>query len=297
MKKIFNKEFKIGLVTILCGLILFFGIDYLKGINIFKPDNYYFINYKNVSGLAVSGPVVIDGFKVGLISSIEYDYTHPGNVIVEVSLDKKLKIPAGSKAVIVSGLLGDATVELKLNQYVGKTISIGDTLQGEFDAGMLGTVSEKLLPQLETMLPRIDSILSGLDLIVNHSGLQQTFLNVNALTGELEKSSRSLTQMMNKDMPVIITNLKTMSTNFSDISENLKEIDLQKTINSVNQTLDNVELLTSKLNSKDNSMGLLLNSDQLYMQLSHTVSSADSLMVDLKRNPKRYVHFSVFGKK
>ncbi|MEG1616175.1 MAG: MlaD family protein [Bacteroidales bacterium] len=297
MKKLIGKEFKIGLVTIVCALILFFGIDYLKGVNIFKPDNYYYIKYKNVTGLAVSGPVSIDGYKVGLIRSIDYDFNNPGNVIVEVSLDKKLKVPAGSKAVVVTDLLGGASIELKLNNYVGAHHAVADTLEGVFDAGLMGTVSEKLLPTLETMLPRIDSILSGLDQIVNHAGLKESFQNVNTITGELEKSSRSLTQMMNKDLPVIVSNLKSMSTNFNEVSQNVKEINFNQTISSINTTLSNVEQLTQKMNSKDNTLGLLLNSDGLYQNLNNTVIHADSLMIDLKANPKRYVHFSIFGKK
>lgn len=297
MKKLFSKEFKIGLVTIICALILFFGIDYLKGINIFKPENYFYVKYKNVTGLAVSSPVSIDGFKVGLIRSIEYDYTHPGNVIVELSLDKQLKVPAGSKAILKSDLLGTASVELQLNQYVGAHHAIGDTLTGINDSGLMGTVTEKVVPQLETMLPKIDSILTGLNDIVTNARLKETLLQVNNMTAELEASSRSLNKLMRSDVPVIVGNLKSMSANFNEISQNVKEIDFAQLISSVNGTLANVKELTDKMNSKDNTLGLLLNSDGVYQNLNNTLRHADSLMIDLKANPKRYVHFSVFGKK
>ena len=138
MKKIGNREFKIGLVTIICLLILFFGIDYLKGINIFKPENYYIIKYKNVAGLATTGPVTLDGFKVGIIREINYDFNDPGNVLVEISLDKKLRVPEGSKAVIITELLGTAYIDLKLNNYVSTYLNIGDTLQGDADPGLMG---------------------------------------------------------------------------------------------------------------------------------------------------------------
>lgn len=296
MKKQISQEFKIGLVTILCAVILFVGIDYLKGINLFKPDNYYYVKYKNVTGLAVSAPVTIDGFKVGLIRSIDYDYNNPGNVIVEISLDKKLKVPAGSKAVINSDLLGTAGIELQLNQYVKSMHAVSDTLVGEYDPGLMGTV-DKIVPQVENLLPRIDSILAGLDQIINHAGLKETFQNVNSLTAELEKSSKGLTKMMNNDMPVIMKNVKSMTSNFNEMSESMKKIQFEETIASINTTLANVNKVTGQLNSKDNTIGLLLNSDGLYQSLNHTVASADSLVVDLKKNPKRYVHFSIFGKK
>ena len=140
MKKLVSQEFKIGLVTVICGVILFVGIDYLKGINIFKPNNYYYVKYKNVSGLAVSSPITIDGFNVGLVRSIEYDYKDPGNVIVEISLAKQLKVPAGSKAILSTDLLGSASIELKLNHYVSSTHSVADTLIGENNAGLMGSV-------------------------------------------------------------------------------------------------------------------------------------------------------------
>ncbi|MEG1721489.1 MAG: MlaD family protein [Bacteroidales bacterium] len=297
MKKLISKEFKIGLTTIICALILFFGIDYLKGVNIFKPENYFYAKYKNVTGLAVSSPVFIDGFKVGLIRSIEYDYTDPGNVIVEMSLDKKLKVPAGSKAILKADLLGTATIELELNQYVGAHHAIGDTLMGINDAGLMGTVTEKMVPQLEVMLPKIDSILNGLNNLVANAKLKETFLQVNSMTAELEASSRSLNKLMKNDVPVIVGNLKTMSANFNEISQNVKEINFEELVSSVNGTLANVKEITDKMKSKDNTLGLLLNSDGVYQNLNNTLRNADSLVIDLKANPKRYVHFSIFGKK
>lgn len=297
MKKLFSKEFKIGFVTIICALVLFFGIDYLKGINIFKPENYFYAKYTNVTGLAVSSPVTIDGFKVGLIRSIEYDYAHPGNVIVEMSLDKKLKVPAGSKALMKTDLLGTATIELQLNKYVGTHHAIGDTLIGTSDSGLMGTVTDKMVPQLEVMLPKMDSILSGLQDILANGKIKETLINVNGMTAELESTSRSLNKMMKSDVPVIMGNLKSMSANFNEISQNVKTIDFNEIIASVNKTLTNVEELTQKMNSKDNTIGLLLNSDGVYQNLNNTLRHADSLMIDLKANPKRYVHFSVFGRK
>lgn len=297
MKKLISKEFKIGLTTIVCALILFFGIDYLKGVNIFKPENYFYAKYKNVTGLAVSSPVFIDGFKVGLIRSIEYDYSDPGNVIVEMSLDKKLKVPAGSKAILKSDLLGTATIELELNHYVSSHHAIGDTLTGINDAGLMGTVTEKMVPQLEMMLPKIDSILNGLNDLVANAKLKETFLQVNSMTAELEASSRNLNKLMKNDVPVIVGNLKTMSANFNEISQNVKEINFNELVSSVNGTLANVKEITDKMKSKDNTLGLLLNSDGVYQNLNNTLRNADSLVIDLKANPKRYVHFSIFGKK
>ncbi|MDE6174658.1 MAG: MlaD family protein, partial [Duncaniella sp.] len=114
MKKIRTKEFIIGGSVLLSLLILFFGIDYLKGINIFKSANYYYASYTNVTGLAQSAPVTLNGFKVGLVREISYEYDNPGHVLVELSLDKQLKLPVGTKAAIVTDMLGTSSVELRM---------------------------------------------------------------------------------------------------------------------------------------------------------------------------------------
>ena len=295
MSRIFRKEFKIGIISIICLAILVFGIDYLKGINILKPTNYYYIKYNNVTGLNVSSPVTLDGFKVGVVRSIQLDYNSPGLSIVEVSLDKKLKIQSGSKAILSTDLLGTASIHLELNKYVSNFHSVSDTLLGIYDAGMMGTISNKLMPSVESILPRIDSILYGLDQIINHAGLKETFQNVNSITSELERSSKGLNKIMNSDIPVIMNNMKSISNNFNEFSGNIKDLNFDETIRSVNQTLANVNLITEKLNSEDNSLGLLLNSKGIYNTLDSTIGSADSLLIDLKKNPKRYVHFSIFG--
>ena len=287
-----NTGSKIGLVTIICLLILFFGIDYLIGINIFKPENYYIIKYKNVAGLATTGPVTLDGFKVGIIREINYDFNDPGNVLVEISLDKKLRVPEGSKAVIITELLGTAYIDLKLNNYVSTYLNIGDTLQGDADPGLMGSVSQ-MMPTVENLLPKIDSILSGLDKIVNESKLQESFININGVTKELEKSAKTLNSLMGR-MPSVMNNISSASDNLAQVTGKINNLDFESVIASANETLANTAKFTSQLNSRDNSLGLLLNSDELYKNLNNVLNSTDSLVIDLKKNPKRYVHFSIW---
>ena len=292
-----SKEFKIGLVTILSGCILYFGIEYLKGINVFKPENYYHVKYKNVTGLTISSPVTIDGFKVGIVRTMNYDYENPGNVIVEFSIDKELRLPEGSKAIATTDMLGSTSIVLQLNQYVSKNHAVGDEIIGENDNGLMGQLTEELLPQVEQMVPRIDSILQGLNQIVNHSGLQQTFEHVNSMTKELDQTAKSFNRLMGKDIPVIMNNFETISTNFVAVSEDLKQANFEAVVASAQETLDNVKQITEQMNSTDNSLGLLMNSDDLHQSLNTVLGSTDSLLVDLKKNPKRYVHFSLFGRK
>ncbi len=292
-----SKEFKIGLVTILSGCILYFGIEYLKGINVFKPENYYHVKYKNVSGLTISSPVTIDGFKVGIVRTMKYDYDDPGNVIVEFSIDKELRLPEGSKAIATMDMLGTSSIVLQLNQHVSKNHEVGDQIIGENDNGVVDRLTNQLLPQVEQLVPRIDSILQGINVIVNHSGLQQTLEHVNSMTRELDQTSKSFNRLMAKDVPTIMNNFETISTNFVAVSEDLKQANFQEVAASAQETLDNVKRITEQMNSTDNTLGLLMNSDKLYLNINTVLGSTDSLLVDLKKNPKRYVHFSLFGRK
>ena len=114
MKTLFRKELMIGLTVLVMLLILFFGIDYLKGINVFHPANYYYATYENVEGLAQSAPVTVNGYKVGLVREIEYEFDNPGHIRVELSLDKQLKVPRGSRAVLTTDMLGTSTIALEL---------------------------------------------------------------------------------------------------------------------------------------------------------------------------------------
>ena len=297
MKKLFTKEVKIALAVLISAVILVVGIEYLKGINLMKPTNYYYIEYKNVTGLTVSTPVVIDGFKVGLVREINYNYDKPGPVTVEVSLDNQLKVPSGSKAVLMVDFLGTATIDLRLNKYVSTYHSAGDVLMGENAPDMLGSIQNNVLPQLTAMLPKIDTILTGIQAIVTNPALSESIDHLNRITADLEVSSKKLSHIMDKDMPPILANVTGITENVNEFSSRLNELDLKKTVVSVDSTLLSLQSITNKLNNNDNTLGLLLNDKQLYDGLLNTVGSADSLLIDLRLNPKRYVHFSLFGRK
>lgn len=297
MKKYFTKEIIIAIVTIIAATILVVGIDFLKGINIMKPTNYYYAAFKDVSGLGVSSPVKIDGFDVGLVRAIEYDYQKPGTIVVEISLDKKLKLTNGSKVILSSDIMGTSTLEIKMNPHVSAHLSPGDTISGEIAPDMMGSIKNNLLPQLEVLLPRLDSILTGIQTVVNNPALNSAINHIDNMTGSLEKSSAKLSVMMSKQVPSILNNLDVVSANLGEFSQDIKSVKLSQTMNSIDSVLNNINTISSRLNSKDNSLGLLLNDNQLYYGLTKTIGSADSLLMDLRLHPKRYVHFSLFGRK
>ena len=297
MKTVFTKEAKIGLVSIVSLALLYLGINYLKGVNLFKPVNHYYVAFSNVKGVTVSSPVFMEGFKVGLVREISYDYDTTGKISVLVSLEDKMRINKGSYITVVNSFLGGAELHIHLNTFVDDYFHSGDTIEGRMETDMMTSVQENLLPGIEQMMPKLDSILGGLQTLVNHPALTQSLAHVEQTTASLEHSSRRLDQLLAKDVPVIVENLKGITTNFESVSGQLKELDLAGTMRTVNATLANLKLTTDKLNSADNSLGLLLNDRQLYDNLNGTMENASLLLLDLREHPKRYVHFSLFGSK
>ncbi|MDR1631528.1 MAG: MlaD family protein [Dysgonamonadaceae bacterium] len=294
MKKFFSKELTIGFVTVVSLVILYMGINYLKGVNVFKPANHYYVKMPKVNELQISSPVYIDGFKIGVVDAIDFRFDKKDFITVQVNLDKQIKIETGSYFELKSGLTSGAYLDLRLNQYVGTYCSIGDTLNGISTPGMMDKISSDLLPQVETILPRLDSILQGIQLLVNHPALSQSLEQISATTAALANSSQQLNQILAKDVRPILSNLNQTTADLAVFSSNVKQLDLDLTLNKVNSSLENINQLSMQLNNKNNSLGLLLNDRSLYDHLDSTALNASQLLLDLKLNPKRYVHFSVF---
>jgi phospholipid/cholesterol/gamma-HCH transport system substrate-binding protein len=251
----------------------------------------------NVSELQNSCPVYVDGFKVGIVRDINYDFEDTGNIIVQISLDKKMRVQTGSHVEIKVGLTSGAYLNLILNKYVSSYYQVGDTIDGVSEKGIMDKVSDDLLPQIETLLPRLDTILQGIQFLVNHPALSKSFEQIETTTSNLEESTRLLNKLLSKDIPPILANLNQVSSDFTILSSQFKQMDLNATQRYLDNTLQSIEQMTLQLNSKDNSLGLLLNDRSIYDRLDSTFLNASDLLLDLRLNPKRYVHFSLFGKK
>lgn len=294
--KYITKEVRIGVAGIIALCILVYGINYLKGINMFKPSSYFYVEFQNVNGLAKSSPVYADGVRVGIVRDIYYDYALPENVIVEVELDTELRVPKGSTAELVTELMGGVRMNILLANNPREKYAVGDTIQGKLNNGMMESVAA-IMPQIERMLPKLDSIMTSLNTILADQSIPATLHSVEKMAANLETTSGQLKVLMGRDIPQLTGKLNTLGDNFIAISDNLKGIDYAHTFKEIEQTLVNVKIVTEKLNSKDNTVGLLLNDPQLYDNLNATTANAASLLEDLKAHPKRYVHFSLFGKK
>ena len=297
MKIKFTKELIIGIVTIIALTLLYVGINYLKGINLFRPINHYYVECSNVSEVTVATPVYVGGFKVGLVRDIIYDYKSNGGITIEINLEKSMRINKGSYVTIERTFLSGAQLHIHLNNYVSEYLNPGSTIEGRMMDDMMGAIQSQLLPQFIALLPALDSILTGLNVLVNNPALSNTLDNLNQTTANLDVSSRKLNLLLGgleNDVPVITSNLSTATNNFVDLSADLKNLNLSQSVQSLNTTLDQLRLTTNKLNSKDNSLGLLMNDSLLYNNLNRTVNNASDLLIDLKANPKRYVRFSLF---
>jgi phospholipid/cholesterol/gamma-HCH transport system substrate-binding protein len=291
-----SREAKIGLITLAGLFLLYFGLNFLKGIDIFKPTNHYYIKFKNVSELQKSSPIFVNGFKVGLVNEIIYDYRSNEGILVEIALDKSMKIETGSYVQAAASLTAGGSLNIVLNKHVTSYYSPGDTIEGRYPVGVMEKVSDKIVPQIEVMLPKLDSILTGLQALVNNPSLSQSMDYVAQSTYNLSKATFQLNKMLSNDFPVIVSNFKTASSDFTDVSRNLKKIDFEATMNQVDATLKNLDRMTQQMNSTDNTLGLLLNDRSLYDNLSAASGNASALLLDIKEHPKRYVHFSIWGK-
>ena len=294
MKKIFSKEFTIGLVTAISLVILYVGVNYLKGIKVFQPVNHYFVRMPNVNELQQSSPVYIDGFKIGVVNTIDFQFDNREFITVQVNLNKQVRITTGSHFALKSGLTSGAYLDLNLNKYVDTYYAVGDTIDGVSAPGMMDQVSNTIMPQVENILPRLDSILQGIQMLVNHPALAQSLENISTSTAALESSSQQLNLILSRDLRPMLTNLNQTTSDLAVFSGKVRELDFDLTMNKVNSALENIDQLSKQLNNKDNSLGLLMNDRSLYDHLDSTASNASQLLLDLRLNPKRYVHFSLF---
>ena len=297
--KFFTKEVQIALVAIVGIVVLFFGMQFLKGLTIFSSNVKYYVRFNDISGLSSSSPVYANGFKVGVVEGVQYNYEHPDDILAVVALDRKLRLPVGTTAEIASDLLGNVKLELRLGDATAAMMAVGDTLGGDQQKGMMGKVGD-MVPQIEKMLPKLDSIMASLNMLLADPAIAQSVHNVEKITADLTTTTRELNTLMgglNKNVPSLMAKADGVLDNTGTLTKNLSEVDVAATMARVNSTLDNVEQLTARLNSKEGTVGLLLRDPGLYRNLNATMRDADSLLIDLKSHPKRYVHFSVFGKK
>lgn len=295
-----KKEIKIAIAAIICIAILIVGINFLKGINIFQSTNSYYVKLKDAKQLTVSNLVYANGYPVGSIREVNYLYQDNSAVVVLIELNKNMRIPKGTTATLETPLMGGVVMHLKLGQNPADVMNPLDTIVGTETLGAMDQLSA-MMPTVETMLPKLDSILTNLNRLTSDPALQQTLANAAEITDNLKRTSATLDHLTKHQIAATLNHTETLTGNLAkaDIDGTMQNLnatvtDVRTLVGQLQKTMDDV---SQRLNSTESTLGALMNDRALYDNLNHTVQSADSLVTDLKAHPKRYVHFSVFGRK
>jgi len=299
-KKYFTREVKVGIMAVIAIFVLYFGLNYLKGIDIFSPVSYYYGRYENIGGLVASSPVYVKGFKVGQVEQIKYDFSKKESFVIKISVSKDIKLPKDTHIELYDdGLMGGKAIRLIYDPVVLSQAmhEQGDTLETKMGIGLMAQISGDLVPKIESISIQADSLIRSVRVLVENKNLTKSLTSIERTTSDLAESSSQLKRLMNKDVPHILNNVNDLTTDFKQISGNLKKIDYQATFASIDHTIANLNLISEKMNNSEGTIGMLLNNKDLYINLSNTAANADKLVIDLQKNPKRYVHFSLFGSK
>ena len=315
-----SKEVKVGLVTTLAIACFIYGFNFLKGRNLFTSQRKFYAKYTNIDGLVEANPLMVNGFKVGIVGKIELSKVNAKQVIVTLVLNDDLNIPRNSIAKVVSSdILGSKAVQLIL----GDTTTLaqnGDTLRSAQEDDLKTSVNKTIAPLQEKavgLISSIDSVMVVVQQVFNESARQnlaKSFESIKLAITSLETTSYRLDTMVNTEkgkISSILTKVNTLATtlannsdklgnvinNFSNISDSLAKSNLTSAINNADKALSEASTIMTKINTGQGTMGMLVNNDSLYRKLDKSSEDLDKLLKDLRINPERYVHISVFGRR
>lgn len=289
-----KKEVQIGLLAILAIALAYVGINFLKGIEIFKKSTTYYAHFDNLNSVTVATPVLVSGFKVGTVRSVSFDYARGYGATVELSLDPHVRITPESQVRIKMNPLSGSELILQIAPKGTQYLAEGDTIPSISPQGdLLSVATDKILPEVANMMPTINATLERLNALLNDKNIDSTLLGLNLASQQLHGMVAGLNQTTHRLDPVI-SNVGQITSNLATFSGQLSSMHLDSLMLSLQSTTAQLQQVSQQLRSKDNTAGLLLNDPALYIRLDSLVRSADHLMRDLKENPKRYVRLSIF---
>ena len=301
----YKKEVKIAVIVTLIIFLFFWGYNFLKGRNLFSSYNYYYASFEKVDGLQKSGAVTVNGFVVGLVSDIQFSNERLDRLVVEIGVKKNFHIPDNSLMIITSDLLGAKSIVLQLGDS-RTMVDDGGTLIGSISPDLIGAVTDKLIPLADNagkLMISIDSLIQ----VLNHTFDDNTQKNIQSIVANVEQ----LVSDERRKIGEILTNFESVSgnlkksnediskliTNLNRFSETLVASDVKKTVDNANRSLTQLNSLLSGINEGQGTLGKLAKDDSAYIYLQQSLLDLDKLLIDLRENPKNYVHFSLFGKK
>lgn len=296
MQKKYSRNLIIGVSFLVALALIYFGVNYLKGFNVLKRQNTYVAIFDDVSGLFTSSPIYVNGFQVGLISNIKmHSNGNPIKFAVDINLEGDYKIPKGSYIEFSSDFLGSSTANIIVNANSNGFYVPGDTLSGQREADMFGSVSN-IVPRADSLLVHLDSVVISINKLMSSPLWQEALQGIGSTIASLDAGSNSLNKMMhnlNKDMPEITNNIAGITDDLKDVTNDLASLEIEKMFKSIDSTLENIESLTAKLNSDDSSIGKLMTDTQLHDSLTTTLSSVSQLLDDIRKDPQKYLSVKV----
>ncbi|HPE76985.1 MAG TPA: MlaD family protein [Draconibacterium sp.] len=317
----YSKYVKLGFLIVVSLAILFWGLNYLKGNDVFKRNNYYYVVYDRIDGLLESNKVTMNGYQIGQVKSIAFDPAKPGNLIVTLMVDASFQIPVNSVAQIISSdIMGTRSIKMGLSNE-NTFYKSNDTIPGAIESDLKEQVSLQVLPiknKAEQLLSTIDSAITVLTVILNEDAqenLSESFKNINKTIENAEKITGDLAEVMSTEkasIKQIVANIEVLTNflnsntselekilkNLSSFSDTLSQLQVSPILTNISMASNQLVNIMEKLNSDENTVGLLLNDDQLYLEITALSQNLSSLLKDVQENPKRYVQFSAmdFGK-
>lgn len=295
-----TREIKVGILATICIFLLYFGFYFLKGVNIFSPVHAYHGIYMNVNGLQEQAPVYVKGFKVGQVDHIHYDFTKDSSFIVDISINKDIRLPYGTQmALVADGLLGGTAVQLDIPVMESDTAEYaeGEFLPTAVIPGLLDNLQSGMLVSLSETIDAAKEAIAKVNQQLEGDHLHSALANVDQVSADLKSSSGKIKSVVNNQLPSLLVNVDSTMENIHVISSNLQNIDFAQVVNRVDSAVDNVNSMVSEARSTNGTLGKLINEKGLYDNVNATVQSVDSLITDIKANPKRYINVTIFGGK
>lgn len=304
----FSKEIKIGLLALISGSILYFGVNFLKGVDFLSSSTTYYTIYNDINGLSVSNQVLVNGFSVGRVSDIEIIQGKNTTVKVGFEVNNEILVGKDAKAVLIdTDLLGGKAIKLLPGNYQIKAEPY-DTIEGVIEKSLTKVFADKAMPVVEDLDSTIQNINTFLKSYTFASKeIQQMFIqaknllsssqkildenrmNLKSISGNLSETTREF-KKSSKDVSNLLANA-------SQFSDSLSQLEINRTLESLNRTLEKMDSISSQIASGEGTMGKMIYNDSLYNNLNAVSRDLDKLLIDLQEHPKRYVHFSIFGKK
>lgn len=295
-KRLVRQTVKIGFFTLLAIVILYLGITYLKGLSISARSKTYYVSMNDVMGINVATRVFVNGYKVGSVRDMKYDYHNNGETILTLTLDPDIKLPQGTQVQVARTLFSGALVNLILPEVeTGAYLNAKDTIpmSTHASAKSLEQLQDKFVPLLSTTLSRMDSVLLQANAILSNPNIEPTLADVRQSAQHINASSAQLRQSL-RSLPSIMERIDGTSTDVANFVSRLDSLQLQETIANLESTSRELKSFTQTLNQSNGTVGRLLNEDGLYNRIDSVTTSLDALIRDIKANPKKYVKLSLF---